>query len=78
MQFSEETNNAVKMDVSDICVPGVELATLLKTDELMRIAAPVFVTVQLDGVLQFGDSFCRTGGGSAVILIGQGVAWVVV
>ena len=78
MQFNEETNNAVKMEVGDICIPGVELFTLLKTEELVRIAMPVFITVHLGGVLQFGDSLCRTGGGSAVIMIGQGVAWVVV
>ena len=51
MQFSEETNNAVKMEVRDICIPGVELSELLSVDELMRIAAPVFITVQLGGIL---------------------------
>ena len=78
MQFSDETNNSIKMEVSDICIPGVELFELLRTEELMRIVVPVFVTVKLGGVLQFGDSLCRTGGGSAVIMIGQGIAWVIV
>ena len=78
MQFSEETNHSVKMTVDDICVPGVELFTALKIEELMQLSAPVFITVQLSGVLEFGDSICRAGGGSAVILIGKGVAWVIV
>ena len=66
------------MSVSDICIPGVALFTLLEVEELMRTGVLVFVTVSLGGVLEFGDALCRTGGGSAVVMMGQGTAWVVV